>query len=138
MKCVLWVHTEIMQYANVSMKFVDRIKFGHYNQKANTWSGLMGDIVDGTVEFAGTPFFFKADRVLVYDFLGAVHVPQVHFMFRRPTLSNTNNIFMLPFDALVWTCTILMILMLVVLLNSVVFVEWRRVSNVRSYHFRFK
>lgn len=119
-----------MNFANGSVKFQDSVLFGYYDKKANTWSGLLGELKLGKVDMAGTPFFFTAQRVNYFDFLGSIHVPQVHFMFRRPTLSNTNNIFLLPFDERVWICTILMIFVLVALLNSVVCMEWHRVSEV--------
>lgn len=130
MKCVLWLHTEIMQYANGSIIFQDSGNFGNFNDTANIASGLLGDIGNGKVDIAGSSCFITSQRTWFFQFIGSVHVPQVHFVFRRPTLSNTNNIFMLPFDEWVWTCTILMILVFVVLLTSVVFVELRNVSRV--------
>lgn len=130
MKCSLWLHTDIMHYANGSVEFQDSFWYGDFDEKTNNYSGLKGDLTSGKVDVTGTPFFMAAHGIAFFQFVGSLDTPQVHFFFRKPSLSNTNNIFLLPFDEWVWTCTILMIIAFVVLLTWVVFVEWRRVSQV--------
>lgn len=125
MKCHIWLFHETMQYANASFSLIDVRSYGTKNPKTGKWSGMMGNLSEGLIDVAVAPFLINSQRSEVVQYITAMFQLNAKFIFRRPALSKTNNIFLLPFDDLVWICTILMIGFMVVLMTCVVFVEWK-------------
>lgn len=112
-----------MQYSNSSFSLIDVHNYGTKNKKTGKWSGMMGNLTEGLVDLAVAPFLINSQRSEVVQYVTAMFPLNAKFIFRRPTLSKTNNIFLLPFDEFVWAFTILLIGVVVVLMTCVVFVE---------------
>lgn len=125
-KSHIWLFSEMMQYANASFSLIDVYNYGTKNTKTGKWSGMMGNLSEGLVDLAVAPFLINSQRSEAVQYITAFFQLNAYFIFRRPSLSQTNNIFLLPFDELVWTCTILLIGLVVVSMTGAVVVEWRR------------
>ncbi|XP_061377211.1 ionotropic receptor 75a-like [Danaus plexippus] len=86
-----------------------------------SYDGMIGEVTRGTAELTGTVMFFTKPRTKVLDFLSFPLPSSVRFVFRQPSLSYQNNIFVLPFKPTVWLC----ILCLIILLLVIVFINGR-------------
>lgn len=125
-----------MEYFNGSVSFYDVKEFGTQNSTTGKWSGVIGGLSEGNMDI-GAPFLMTPERLKLVQYVVATHALDAYFIFRRPTLSNTNNVFLLPFDGLVWTSTVIMIGLLVLLMTGVGLVEWRRLSKAEDIEVRY-
>lgn len=124
-KCHIWLLSDIMEYANTSFSLIDLHTYGTKNKKTGKLSGLVGNLSEGLVDIGVSPLLINEQRIKLFHYITAVFHLNAKFVFRRPTLSKTNNIFLLPFDKLVWTFTIVLIGLVIVLMTLAVLVEWR-------------
>lgn len=54
--------------------------------------------------------FMTADRIAVLEFVSMVCDTRMRFILRAPPLSYVSNIYYLPFDGIVWWCSIVLII----------------------------
>lgn len=57
----------------------------------------------------GTIMFMTADRVDIMEFVSMVCDTKMRFVLRAPPLSYVSNIYYLPFNDIVWWCSIMLI-----------------------------
>nr|QLI62105.1 ionotropic receptor 75q1 [Streltzoviella insularis] len=72
-----------------------------------TWNGMIGDVVSGKADLAGSVMFITRQRIDFLDYL--IHPSPgltVKFLFREPPLSYQYNLFLLPFKLNVWLFTL--------------------------------
>lgn len=115
---------ELMPLLNATVRMDVEPSFGLFNQAARTTHGLPLDLITGKLEFSATGYLFRNDRVAYFDYLIPPVQAYAAFYFRTPSLSHTDNLFVLPFDQLVWGCYLLLIALMVVLLTVIMFLEW--------------
>ena len=106
--------------------------WGNPYPAANNWTGMLGDMAAGRSEFGGSPTLVRESRVEVVDYLS--HSVQTHskIVFRAPKLSYTQNVFVLPFDRLVWLSAAALLVLVVLLLVVSTWNEWRVLVPARA------
>ncbi|XP_064071866.1 ionotropic receptor 75a-like [Vanessa tameamea] len=85
-----------------------------------SYNGMIGDIVREVAELTGTVVFITKQRLKVLDYLSYPTSTTVKFVFRQPSLSYENNLFILPFKPRVWFCIfgLIVLMLLIVFINA--------------------
>ncbi|XP_045448924.1 ionotropic receptor 75a-like [Melitaea cinxia] len=115
----------LYNFLNASGHFIYTDNWGYFVN--GSYNGMIGDVVRGAAELTGTPLFITESRIRVLDFLSSPTKSTVKFVFRQPSLSYQNNLFILPFKPQVWLC----ILGLTILMTFILFVN-ARWENIKS------
>ncbi|CAH2106498.1 unnamed protein product [Euphydryas editha] len=115
----------LYDFLNASRHFIYTDNWGYIVN--GSYNGMIGDLVRGAAELAGTAMFITKPRLEVLEYLSFPTKITVKFVFRQPTLSYQNNLFILPFKPQVWLC----ILGLTILMLFIVFVN-ARWENIKS------
>uniref|UniRef100_A0A182M0W1 Ionotropic glutamate receptor C-terminal domain-containing protein n=1 Tax=Anopheles culicifacies TaxID=139723 RepID=A0A182M0W1_9DIPT len=68
----------------------------------NSSHGVVGQLETKQVDFAITPFALTVERVFRFDFTIEIAHGTFYTVFRHPKSLNNNNIFLLPFETLLW------------------------------------
>lgn len=126
LKTTIWLLVELLQYANASMSINQTETYGSYNKSTGKWTHLFGKFQERLTDFALAPIFIIHERVPMLQYMVTTHALDAYFLFRRPNLAVTDNIFMASFDSRIWTCTILLILLLAVVLAGMIYYEQHR------------
>lgn len=85
---------------------------------------MIGELVKNISDIGVAPLFFFSDRVAIIDYIAMPSPTTSGFVFRSPKLSVTDNVFLLPFDSLVWLCLIGLVLLTVLFMTGAIFAEW--------------
>ncbi|XP_024081151.1 uncharacterized protein LOC106669347 isoform X2 [Cimex lectularius] len=93
------------------------------------FSGLMGLLQRGEVDFGATGFFINPDRITAVDFTGDTYSLKSMIIFKQPALSTVSNIFLLPFSRLVWIACGVLSILVIALLTLQVIISYRFNSN---------
>ncbi|XP_055698346.1 probable glutamate receptor [Phlebotomus papatasi] len=111
----------LMDTLNATKKFILQSSWGYLNKTTGKWSGMVGDLVNGTAEIGGTSLFITPERLQVIDYISQTVSTHGAFMFRSPPLSYVTNIFYLPFQGYVWISC----LTLFFLCTLILFLTWQ-------------
>lgn len=85
---------------------------------------MIGQLVNNISDLGASPLFFTSDRISFIQYIAMPSPTSSAFIFRAPKLSYTNNVFLLPFDNLVWLCLIALVLVTAVFMTGAIFAEW--------------
>ncbi|CAF4834369.1 unnamed protein product [Pieris macdunnoughi] len=107
----------LYDFLNASMVTLYTDTWGY--QTNGTFNGMVGDLVQGKAELAGTMIFITKSRLDILEYLVYPSPPTTKFVFRLPPLSYQNNLFLLPFRPKVWLC----ILGLIILLTTILLIN---------------
>lgn len=117
---------DLMQYANMRFDFNVIAQLGEYNVTSNNWTpGLYQKLERSDLDISATGVKFTHQGVSRFEYIAAPIRTESFFFFRMPNLSYTDNVFILPFEPMVWLCFVALILILVFFLTVVVAIEWR-------------
>ncbi|CAG4980043.1 unnamed protein product [Colias eurytheme] len=94
-----------------------------------SYNGMVGDMVRGNADLAGTIIFITKPRLDVLEYLVYPSPPTTKFVFRQPSLSYQNNLFILPFKPVVWMCIFALILLLTIILFINAYWESMKLDN---------
>jgi ionotropic glutamate receptor len=86
---------------------------------------VIGELISGRADIGASPLFLTSDRIDVIDYLICTSQTRSKFVFRSPKMSFTENVFLLPFDGLVWACLLAMPVVAALVLYFSMVVEWR-------------
>lgn len=108
--------------------------WGYKDPTTGESNGMMGELLRNEADIAATPFFFRSDRVTLMEYISRPSPTVGAFMFRSPKLSYTNNIYILPFDRLLWMCLALLVIIIAICLSGAMVFELKVLwnSEVRS------
>nr|QGW45454.1 ionotropic receptor 75d [Bradysia odoriphaga] len=118
----------LISYLNATVSYSIVSSWG-YADANGEWSGMIGQLVRNEADLGATSLFFTADRVSVIQYIAMPSSTGSAFIFRAPKLSYTDNIFLLPFDDLVWICLGCLVLITAVCLLITVLAEVKIQSN---------
>lgn len=93
-----------MDVINATRIFIFTDTYGYLNKTTNKWTGMLGDLVDGRADTGGSAIFLTPERISQIEYIARTVDGTVKFIFRAPPLSNVANIYILPFDKIVWCC----------------------------------
>lgn len=134
LKTTIWLLVELLQYANASMTIDQTETYGNFNKTTGKWTHLFGKFQERLTDVALAPIFIIHERVSMLQYMVSTHVLDAYFLFRRPNLAVTDNIFLASFDRRVWMCTILLIILIVAVLAVMIFYERKREDRKAERH----
>lgn len=114
-----------MEYLNATAKYIPRSTWGYQNNVTGDWNGVVSDFIHDVSDFAGSPMFIRPERFPHVDFIGFNTKTDFKFVFRSPKLSITDNVFLLPFDVLVWCSLLGLITVTATCLLVALIAEWK-------------
>lgn len=125
-KAHLCLIRDLMQYANISFDFSTIDQLGEYNENNGNWTpGLYQKLAQSDLDITATGIAFDQQWVSRFEYIVAPIRTESFFFFRMPNLSYTDNVFILPFDSMVWLCFVALMIILIFFLTVVVAIEWR-------------
>lgn len=87
---------------------------------------MIGELLDNEADIGATALFFTPDRVATMEYISRPSSnAALGFVFRSPKLSYTNNLYILPFDRLLWMCLLLLVIVIATCLGGAIFFEWK-------------
>lgn len=129
----------LMSYLNATAEYSIVSTWGYKDDKSGEWSGMVGQLVRNEVELGASPLFMTVERVSIIQYIASPTPTGSRFVFRSPKLSYTDNVFLLPFDSLVWFCLIGLIAVTTFFLIMSIFIEWKYVfKEVDNEHLKPK
>lgn len=93
---------------------------------------MIGDLIDNRSDIGATSSFFTSDRIKLVEYVSMVTPTRSKFVFRSPKLSFTEDVFVLPFDVLVWYS----IVGLIIVSSTILFCTSWLETNSRAHEFR--
>lgn len=113
-----------LKYMNALPRYLISKGWGGYDPKTKIFNELLGDLQQGKAELSGSCGVLRGNRWWAADF--ASYGPQTGTMivFRAPKLSYTTNVFLLPFDHMVWVCSFIVVVGIILLLLCSTWNEW--------------
>lgn len=115
----------VIDYINASVKFYTVKSWGYRDNQTGEWSGMVGQLIRNEVDIGATSLFMTEDRIEYIDFIAMISPTGSRFVFRSPKLSYTDNVFILPFDSLVWYSLLGLVFVTAVCLLISLIAEWR-------------
>lgn len=85
---------------------------------------MVGELVDSKADIGATSLYFTGQRVSIIEYITLPSKTSVTFIFRAPQLSYTNNLFLLPFNNMVWLCLVALVLVTGIILTAATYAEW--------------
>lgn len=121
----------LVQFVNGIVKYSIVPTWGYKNQTTGKWNGMVGEILSNEAEIGASPLFFTPGRVSMLEYISRPSQANLGFVFRSPKLSYTNNIYLLPFDRLLWMCLLLLVFVLAMCMGGTLLFELKTLSNVK-------
>lgn len=90
---------------------------------------MVGELIHKEAELGASPLFMTVDRVPIIQYIAMPSPTGSRFVFRAPKLSYTDNVFLLPFNALVWYCLIGLVVITGFCFTISVYTEWNLYSD---------
>ncbi len=121
---------DLISFMNATVKYSIVPTWGYLNQTTGEWSGMVGEILSDTADIGATPLFLTGNRVSLLEYISRPTAARGGFMFRAPKLSYTNNIYLLPFDRLLWMCLGFLVLVIALFLFGAVMIELKVLKSL--------
>ncbi|GAB0092588.1 Ionotropic glutamate receptor [Sergentomyia squamirostris] len=113
----------LIDYVNGTVEYSIVPTWGYLN--GSTWSGMIGELHRNLVQLGASPLFYTIDRIPVIQYVAMTTPTRSKFVFRSPKLSFTDNVFILPFNTLVWYSLIALMIVLILFLTLATAIEWK-------------
>lgn len=114
----------LIDYVNATVRYSIVNTWGYQNSDTGYWTGMIGELVRNEADIGASPAFVTVDRVAIIEYIARPTPTGSRFIFRSPKLSYTDNIFLLPFDTMVWFCLGILIIITATFLTVATFIEW--------------
>lgn len=115
----------LVSYVNATVRYSVVSTWGYRNKTTGDWDGMIGELVNNISDIGASPLFFTSDRVSIIQYIAMPSPTTSEFIFRAPKLSYTDNVFLLPFDNLVWLCLLALVLVTAIFMTGAIFAEWK-------------
>ncbi|XP_053670025.1 ionotropic receptor 75a-like [Anopheles nili] len=83
----------------------------------NSSRGIVGQLQTTSADFAITPFGLTTERLPMFDSTIEIARGTFYTVFRHPKSLNESNIFLLPFETLLWACIVLTFTVVAIILG---------------------
>lgn len=92
---------------------------------------MIGQLLHNEADIGATALFFTTERITVVDYISHASTANLGFIFLSPKLSYTSNLYVLPFERLLWICSVILVLVMALcLVMAVIFVKKNSQSEV--------
>ena len=71
---------------------------------------MSGDLLDKVADLGATGLWLIVERMGMYEYISMITPSQGRYIYRPPPLTYVANIYYLPFQGLVWTCSIILVI----------------------------
>ncbi|XP_055542708.1 uncharacterized protein LOC129728300 [Wyeomyia smithii] len=105
----LLLDTLFTYYLNATMEKRFVTTWGYPDHTTGIWNGMSGELIYHHSEAAGTMLRITQNRLLKMEYAKMPIPLRIKFIFKAPNLSETSNIFQMPFDFSVWMCTLALV-----------------------------
>ncbi|XP_043277728.1 uncharacterized protein [Venturia canescens] len=92
---------QLLDYYNFKLDIKRGSTWG-YLLPNGSYSGILGDMAKGLVDISVTPFQYKIDRLDVVEYTVQTWIAKVCLIFRHPQKNEMSNVFLKPFEPVVW------------------------------------
>nr|AKO90020.1 ionotropic receptor 75u [Microplitis mediator] len=123
----IWM-MHLVNQMNATVTYTWRDTWG-YPDKNGTWSGMIGLLDRGEIDFGGTATFLIKQRIGVIEYLQLYTPVGSKFVFRKPPLSYVSNLFTLPFGHTVWYAIGVMSCIVLGFLYITMKWEWKEIEK---------
>lgn len=107
---------------NGTVKFSIVPSWGYKNKTTAQWTGMIGQLMRNEADIGATALFFTTERISEIEYISHSSTASAGFIFLSPKLSYTNNLYALPFERLLWICSVILVLIMTLcLVFAVVF-----------------
>lgn len=93
------------------------------------WTGMIGQVLRNEADICATGLFFTTERISRVEYIARTSTASSSFIFLSPKLSYTNNLYVLPFDPLLWLCLLILVLVLTLCLVVAVIFELKSFAH---------
>lgn len=121
----------IKTFLNATVKYSIVPTWGYQNATTGQWNGMVGELLRKEADIGATALFFTPQRVSQLEYIAHTTSARGGFIFQAPKLSYTNNIYALPFDALLWKCLVILVIVIMVFLGGAVLTELNVFKSVK-------
>lgn len=115
----------VLQFVHAVPELVVSNSWGALNTTTGKWTGMMGDLISGAAELAGTASFIRPERAQVVEYISISLDTEVKIVFRAPKLSYTTNVYLLPFERGLWVAVFVIFCAITLLLLAAARGEWK-------------
>lgn len=115
----------VVAYVNATVRYSIVPSWGYQNKETERWDGMIGELVENVADIGATGLFMTDDRAGTIQYIAMPSPTGSQFIFRAPKLSYTDNVFLLPFDDLVWLCLLALVFVTAMFLTLATFAEWK-------------
>ncbi|KAG4076272.1 hypothetical protein HA402_014821 [Bradysia odoriphaga] len=121
----------LISYVNATATFSVVPSWGYQNKTSGHWTGMIGQLLRNEADIGATGLFFTAERIPVIEYISHSSTASAGFLFLSPKLSYTNNLYILPFDKLLWISLSILVLVLVLWLVAAIVLESKKFPQSR-------
>lgn len=90
---------------------------------------MVGQLLRNEAELGASPLFMTTDRVPLIQYIAMPSPTGSRFVFRAPKLSYTDNVFLLPFNTMVWYSLIGLVVVTTICFSFSIYTEWNFYSD---------
>lgn len=105
--------------------------WGYKNKTTGIVSGMAGQLQRKEADIGGTIIFLTIERVAYLDYLSMTVPSPIAFILRAPPISYVSNIYYLPFDGVVWVCSISLVILCTSVIAITLKLHWAHDETTR-------
>lgn len=124
----------LLSFVNATVTFSIVPTWGYLNKTSGNWTGMIGQLLRNEADIGATGLFFTTERIPIIEYISHSSTANAVFIFLSPKLSYTNNLYILPFDKLLWICLLILVLVLALWLVAAIVFESKHIPHP---HVRF-
>ncbi|XP_062565510.1 ionotropic receptor 75a-like [Armigeres subalbatus] len=124
----------LSKHLNFKCKLIFVKSWSYDVLKTNSSKGIIGQLQQKLVDFAVTPLALTPERVDAFDFTIPISDGKFVTIFRHPKKNQAQNIFLLPFEDVVWIAVLLVLIISGLLLLATYFAE-RGINSMGNFQF---
>lgn len=107
--------------------------WGYKNKSTGEWTGMVGQLLCNEADIGATALFFTTERISKIEYISHSSSTSAGFIFLSPKLSYTNNLYALPFERLLWICSLILVLVMTLCLVLAVVFELKTFAHSKVY-----
>ncbi|XP_037047075.1 glutamate receptor ionotropic, delta-2-like isoform X1 [Bradysia coprophila] len=122
----------LISFVNATATFSIVPSWGYRNKTSGSWTGMIGELLRNEADIGATGLFFTTERIPVIEYISHSSTASAGFIFLSPKLSYTDNLYILPFDRLLWISLSILVLVLALWLVAAIVLESNKFPQSRA------
>lgn len=104
---------------------IDEFPYWGFINGTGKSGGIVGNVINEDGDISGTTAFITNERIPYVDYLALTVATRANFVFRAPPLTYVSNIYLLPFQANVWSGSFILVILSIV----IILITYKLVQN---------